>query len=115
MIASAFALLAIVEAATAVVAPRRVATEADWSATAAEVRAGFRPGDLIVFAPRWTDPIGRFHLGDLVTPEMAGRVYQFLREKWCARDRATVLVEHELCDFPARATFHVAPEICTVP
>ena len=36
--------------------------------------AGHQPGDLIVFAPRWNDPVGRLHLGDLIPVEMAGRL-----------------------------------------
>ena len=48
-------------------------TAADWDAAAAEVRAGFQPGDLIVFAPAWSDAVGRLHLGDLIPPEMAAR------------------------------------------
>jgi hypothetical protein len=69
----AFALLALVETANALLAPGRVAPDADWAAAAADVRAGYQKGDLIVFAPAWADPIGRQHLGDLVTVEMAGR------------------------------------------
>src|SRR5437870_13517130 len=72
-VCAAFALLALVETGNALVAPHRVAADADWSAAAAEVRAGFQPGDLIVFAPAWTDQVGRFHLGDLIPPEMAAR------------------------------------------
>lgn len=45
-----------------------------WRAAAASVRAAHQPGDLIVFAPRWADPVGRLHLGDLIPIEMAGRM-----------------------------------------
>ncbi len=45
-----------------------------WARAAAVVRAGHRPGDLIVFAPDWADPIGRLHLGDLISLDMAGRM-----------------------------------------
>lgn len=69
----AFALLATWETARALYAPHAVAADADWESAAAEVRAGFRDGDLIVFAPYWSDQVGRQHLGDLVTPAMAGR------------------------------------------
>lgn len=71
--AALFALLAVVETAAALLRPARVAKDTDWQAAARAVRAEFRPGDLIVFAPAWADPIGRMHLGDLVGPEMAGR------------------------------------------
>src|SRR6185436_16136692 len=36
---------------------------------------GFRPGeDLIVFAPDWIDPVGRLHLGDLISIDDAARM-----------------------------------------
>lgn len=46
----------------------------DWAAAAEAVRARYQSGDLIVFAPRWADPIGRMHLGDLIPLEMAARM-----------------------------------------
>lgn len=48
--------------------------DAEWAAAAQHVRLGYRPGDLIVFAPRWADPIGRLHLGDLIPLDTAGRM-----------------------------------------
>jgi hypothetical protein len=45
-----------------------------WDAAAAVVRAQYKPGDLIVFAPDWVDPVGRLHLGDLIPIETAGRM-----------------------------------------
>jgi len=45
-----------------------------WGAAATVVRAGHRPGDLIVFAPAWADPVGRLHLGDLIPIDMAARM-----------------------------------------
>jgi hypothetical protein len=73
-IAAAVALLALVETAVALIAPSRAPTDADWAAAARQVRAGFRPGDLIVAAPSWADPILRVHLGDLIPVEVAGRL-----------------------------------------
>jgi hypothetical protein len=67
-------LLAIVETTVALVAPSRAPTDADWAAAAAAVRARFRPGDLIVAAPAWADPILRVQLGDLIPPEIAARM-----------------------------------------
>ena len=67
------ALLSLGETTLALVAPYRVASEKDWKAASDDVRENFRPGDLIVFAPSWADPVGRSFLGDLVTAEMAGR------------------------------------------
>ena len=66
-------VLALVETLGALTASWRVATAAEWDAAASDVRAGFRAGDLVVFAPSWSDPVGRLHLGDLVSPEMAAR------------------------------------------
>jgi hypothetical protein len=45
-----------------------------WAEAATAVRAGYRPGDLIVFAPDWVDPVGRLHLGDLISIDMAARM-----------------------------------------
>ena len=60
------------------VAARRDATsvpdDAAWSAAEQVVRADYRPGDLLVFAPRWVDPVGRLHFGDLISVEMAARM-----------------------------------------
>lgn len=70
----AVATLALVETATALVAPRFAPDDADWRAAAAHVRAGFRPGDLIVAAPPWADQLMRLHLGDLVPVTVAARL-----------------------------------------
>ena len=51
----------------------RVPADAEWRSAAAYVRANYLPGDGIVFAPSWVDPIGRMHLGDLVPVEEAAR------------------------------------------
>ena len=45
-----------------------------WRAAADEVRASFQPGDLIVFAPAWIDPVGRHELGDLIPVNAAARM-----------------------------------------
>jgi hypothetical protein len=45
-----------------------------WREAAQVVRAGYRRGDLIVFAPAWADPVGRLHLGDLIPVDMAARL-----------------------------------------
>jgi hypothetical protein len=45
-----------------------------WAKAAAVVRTGYQPGDLIVFAPDWIDPVGRLHLGDLISIDMASRM-----------------------------------------
>jgi len=71
---AAVSLLALVETASAIVAPYRAPADQDWRAAAAAIRVGFRPGDLIVAAPAWADPILRVHLGDLIPAEIAGRM-----------------------------------------
>jgi len=70
----AVSALALVEAASAIVAPYRAPKDQDWRAAAQQIRAAFRPGDLIVAAPAWADPILRVHLGDLIPVEVAGRM-----------------------------------------
>lgn len=72
--ALALVLLALAETAQALIAPARAPSGADWLAAAAEVRAGFRAGDLIVAAPAWADPLARMHLGDLMTVAMDARM-----------------------------------------
>jgi hypothetical protein len=72
--AAGIVALALIEAGNALLAPLRAPTDRDWRAAAAEVRAGFRPGDLLVAAPAWADPLLRLHLGDLIPLAVAGRL-----------------------------------------
>jgi hypothetical protein len=74
VVAALVLLLALVESVNAVVAPTLAPTDKDWKAAAAKVRSGFRPGDLIVAAPAWADPLMRSQLGDLVPQAVAGRM-----------------------------------------
>ena len=67
-------LLALVESVNAVVAPLRTPSDKDWAAAATLVRMEFKPGDLIVAAPLWADPVMRQKLGDLVPLPVAGRM-----------------------------------------
>jgi hypothetical protein len=67
-------VLALAETATALISPLLAPSDADWRAAARVVRAGFRPGDLIVAAPDWSDQVMRLHLGDLVPVKMAARL-----------------------------------------
>lgn len=48
--------------------------DAAWDKVEEVVRKGYQPGDLIVFAPEWVDPVGRLHLGDLIPVAMAARL-----------------------------------------
>lgn len=72
------ALLLVAVAVWEIVATRvqsaSVPGDEAWDRAAQLVRAKHRPGDLIVFAPDWADPIGRLHLGDLIPLEMASRM-----------------------------------------
>lgn len=72
--ALALALVAVWSTCRTVGAGAGVPGDEAWARAAALVRADHRPGDLIVFAPRWNDPVGRLHLGDLIPVEMAGRL-----------------------------------------
>jgi len=73
VVAAAIAVLAVVETTVALVAPTRAPKDEDWEAAAREIRAAFAPGDLIVAAPAWADPLMRMHLGDLVPLPVAAR------------------------------------------
>jgi hypothetical protein len=52
----------------------RTAEGREWRELSAALRARHRPGDLVLFAPDWIDPIGRHYVGDLLSIEMAGRM-----------------------------------------
>jgi hypothetical protein len=53
---------------------RSVPDDGAWRRAAAVVRAEVRAGDLIIFAPPWIDPVGRLHLGDLISVDAAARM-----------------------------------------
>lgn len=72
--ALAVVVIAVWEIAVLARAHTGAPTDADWQAAAAWVRAQHRPGDLIVFAPAWVDPVGRRWLGDLVPIADAARM-----------------------------------------
>jgi hypothetical protein len=55
-------------------APAGVPGDGDWARAAASVRERKVPGELVVFAPRWVDPVGRLHAGDLLSVEEAARM-----------------------------------------
>ncbi len=70
-------LLAVLSVWEMCATPRNAASvpgDRVWAKAAAVVRAGYQPGDLIVFAPEWIDPTGRLYLGDLIPVEMAARM-----------------------------------------
>jgi hypothetical protein len=72
------ALLLVIVSAWEIYATRADATSVPdddaWRAAEKLVRAEYQPGDLIVFAPEWVDPVGRLHLGDLITIRDAARM-----------------------------------------
>jgi hypothetical protein len=72
----ALALIAIAawETCATVRAGHDVPGDAAWQRAAALVRAERAPGELIVFAPRWVDPVGRLHLGDQISIADAARM-----------------------------------------
>lgn len=53
---------------------RRAPEPSDWNVLSTVLRRQYRPGELIVFAPPWIDPIGRREVGDLIPIEMAARM-----------------------------------------
>jgi hypothetical protein len=78
LLAAIPAVLLVLVSLWEVVATRLDATSAPgddaWERAAQVVRAQHQPGDLILFAPGWVDPVGRLHLGDLIPIEMAARM-----------------------------------------
>jgi hypothetical protein len=53
---------------------RPAASDADWSAARDYVKAQAKPEDLVAFAPKWIDPVGRMHFGaDIATLEREAR------------------------------------------
>ena len=67
-------LLAFWEIAALVAARESAPTSRDWTAAAAAVRAAADRDALIVFAPRWIDPVGRLWLGDHISLDQAARM-----------------------------------------
>ena len=71
---AALAVIAVWEVIAVARAGHDVPDDEAWAQAAAVVRARFQPGDLIVVAPAWIDPVGRMHLGDLIPIEAAARM-----------------------------------------
>ncbi len=72
--ATALLALAVWEVVVLLRARAAAPEETDWKAARATVERDVRPGDLIVFAPHWVDPVGRKHLGDLLTVHDVARM-----------------------------------------
>lgn len=71
---AAVLLLALVETGYALVSPALAPSDDDWRAAATWVKSQHRPGDLIVAAPSWADPVLRMHFGDRLPEAVAGRL-----------------------------------------
>jgi hypothetical protein len=54
----------VVELVAHVAQTRPAASEGDWGAARAWVAANAKPEDLVAFAPKWIDPVGRMRFGD---------------------------------------------------
>jgi hypothetical protein len=75
-------VIGIVELGAHVVQVRGVTPDSDWAAAKSAVQAEAKPEDLVAFAPRWVDPIGREKFGaDIATleREAPGDVSRFPR------------------------------------
>ena len=56
--------IAVLELVLHLVQIRSVTTDENWGEARAAVKAIVQPDDLVVFAPSWTDPVGRMSFGD---------------------------------------------------
>jgi hypothetical protein len=64
----------LVELGAHVAQTHSVVRAADWAAAREYVATQARPEDLVAFAPRWADPLGREHFGaDIATVEREAR------------------------------------------
>jgi hypothetical protein len=71
---AALPVVGLVELGAHTFQTRSVAPDADWDAARAYVAAQVKPEDLVAFAPKWADPIGREHFGPkLATLEREAR------------------------------------------
>jgi hypothetical protein len=70
----ALAILAIWELAVMAGSARHAPTDEDWRDAVKIVDAGWREGDLVVFAPDWIDPLGRLWFGKHLSLDDAGRM-----------------------------------------
>jgi hypothetical protein len=72
--AAALVLLAIWEVMVMVSARQSEPSPENWQAVAAVIPAAVRHDQLIVFAPRWIDPVGRLWLGGRMSLDHAARM-----------------------------------------
>ncbi len=70
----AIPIIALAELVAHFVELGRVVPESAWRAAGVRAKQMVKPGELVVFAPFWTDPLGRVAIGpDLARFEIAGR------------------------------------------
>lgn len=74
MAAVGLVALAAWEVAVLVSARRSAPSREDWQAVAAAIPAALGSDQLVVFAPRWIDPVGRRWLGDRMSIEQVARM-----------------------------------------
>lgn len=67
-------VLAVWEVAVLVSARQSAPSPEDWQAVAAAIPATLGADQLVVFAPRWIDPVGRRWLGDRMSIEQVARM-----------------------------------------
>lgn len=67
----AIAALAVLELVAAASIRAAVPSDDSWASAAAFIRDRYQPGDRIVAAPVWAEPIVREHLGDLLSLRVA--------------------------------------------
>jgi hypothetical protein len=74
--------IALLELGAHVVQARSARTDDDWRAARDATKAMLQPDDLVVFAPKWVDPVGRAMFGDEIATlerEAYGDVSRFPR------------------------------------
>ena len=59
-----------VEVAATLIQHGSAARPGHWKDAAAKVKAERKPGEPVLFAPLWVEPLGRHHLGDQLDPEL---------------------------------------------
>lgn len=72
--AGVLVLLAVWEVMALVSAGRSAPTSADWQAVAAAIPAMLGRDQLVVFSPRWIDPVGRQWLGARLSVDQVARM-----------------------------------------
>ncbi|HEY4055868.1 MAG TPA: hypothetical protein VGM39_04640 [Kofleriaceae bacterium] len=72
--AAALVFVAIWEITATLRAPRGVPDDNAFAKAGTYVREHMQPGDLVVFAPAWIEPVGRMAVGDALSVDAASRM-----------------------------------------